>query len=191
MLNFNQYLTEIAKLPSYEKQRMRQIHGYLDHLDLTDDIAKKYGIEKIGKGVSASVYDSTRNYVVKVFNLDDTGAKQWLKFCAEHQNNPYVPKLRGKMIRLNNYLYAVRMEKLKHVKDIGKVSWTADFVWRIQQILREQSEEQIRSKYSGNILEVLLFLKQKRHVHVLDLSLNNVMFRGNQPVFTDPLIHSL
>lgn len=118
-MKFSQYLKEIH-MPRGRQKFKRQSQGLvdevpsgrLDRLNLTDLMAD-YGWEPVGRGFHAHVYDHhNKNYVIKVF-ANDPLTKRWLKFVAANQKNPYLPKLRGRPVKVGDKINAVRMERLK------------------------------------------------------------------------------
>lgn len=82
-------------------------------------MAKTKGWKKLGAGAFGMVFEvPEKDYVVKVFT--DTSYMQWVKLCSTTLlGNQYVPKFRGKPVRLyrDREIYAVRLEKLEPFKD--------------------------------------------------------------------------
>ena len=73
----------------------------------------KYGFTLTGEGFYGQVFiNPNHDYALKVFRKD-TGFMNWLNFCRKHQNNPYIPKIKGKIIRITPNIFAIRIEKLE------------------------------------------------------------------------------
>jgi len=78
-----------------------------------NDVMAAYGFEKLGAGKYASVFGNKRYpYVIKVF-MKDSAYLRWISFCLKNRNNKYVPKIRGKVVKLTPLVYAIRLEKLE------------------------------------------------------------------------------
>lgn len=145
------------------------------------------GIQKLGSGSFSRVFVHPEhpNVAVKVGQVHRNNLT-WLNWVRAHQTNPYVPKiysLHRLRFRSKNTIYFVAfMEKLKPLSQLKPIS-----VWLELELLV--------GKYianSGNALndpalkQVLDFLIRYRLD--LDLQPRNFMIRGQQIVFTDPLI---
>lgn len=77
------------------------------------EILNSAGFTKTGQGSNASVWSNPAyDYVLKVFMSDDVGYKSWYEYCKSHQNNVFVPKIKGTLIRLDDWTYACRLERL-------------------------------------------------------------------------------
>lgn len=78
--------------------------------------------KRIGAGSNGSVYEHP-NYpwVIKVFRSYDKPYIYWLDWCMKHQYNPWVPKVRGKLVKFNDKIYGVRLENLDPL-DSNKLS---------------------------------------------------------------------
>ncbi len=149
---------------------------------------RKYGFELLGTGINGAVFGKTDYpYVLKVFRNDE-GYEHWLGFCQANQNNKFVPKIKGKPIRLNNVFKAVRVEMLESCKDvIGKFnSITSEF---FDMYYKEQ--ERIRMDkdyiYNKDVYDIAMFMK-KFEGHT-DLTVHNLMYRRaeRQLVIIDPI----
>lgn len=140
---------------------------------------KKYSI---GQGFYARVYARPQDdYVIKIFR-QDRGYTRFLQYINTNRNNPYVPKLRGKIIKLPNNFNLVRIEKLNFIPlDLFNQIKFAD--------VYPQDKEEINKSYPG-LLDFIRELKEiaqysGKTVH-FDLHRNNMMMRGDTPVITDP-----
>lgn len=73
---------------------------------------KKYGFKKAGRGTFGYVaIKEDYPYAIKVFR-NDTSYLKWYRFCKENQHNPFIPKFKGKVIKMVDDIYYVRLEKL-------------------------------------------------------------------------------
>jgi hypothetical protein len=137
----------------------------------------------IGSGYYAQVYARPQdNYVIKIFR-DDPGYAAFLRYVTKNANNPYVPKLKGKVVNLPNKHSLVRLEKLKRIDvDLFKQIEYAAFNPHDKPLVNELNE-----KYPGllDFVYSLRALANKDGVG-LDLNRNNMMMRGDTPVITDP-----
>lgn len=128
------------------------------------------GIGKYGIVFSSNNY----NYVLKIF-MKDSAYLKWIKFCMDNKNNPYVPKIRGKVLKLTNFIYAIRLEKLTPTVAITEPFREEYYNW--------QNDNSYRS--GDKDIDAILdhFTKNKK---LLDLHNENVMMRGKQMVIIDP-----
>ena len=86
-----------------------------ERTNLTAELAK-LGWTPIGKGWYSAVYQHpSYNYVLKVFSHHNKLWMEYFNYALKHQDNPHVPKIRGKLVKLSPNAYAVRMEKLAPV----------------------------------------------------------------------------
>lgn len=168
----------------YYLKRMQNLGKFSDLMD-------KYGFERLGGGVFGVTYEK-RGYpwVFKVFN-DDPAYLSYLKYAIRHQSNPNVPKIKGKMLRISDTAYAVRMEKLAHYTETDPDSDIATLAWILRGIsyfndLKEDKQEWLQETYPG-IYSILKDLDTSSSFR-FDIHGNNFMMRGNTPVITDPMI---
>lgn len=129
------------------------------------ELMNKFGFKLLGAGKYASVYGNDKYpYVIKVF-MRDTAYLKWLAFAKQNQNNPWVPKIRGKVVRIGPTFMAVRLERLETG---GKSS--------------DLYDADARGEHDA--VTVANFLES--NAKLLDLHDGNVMKRGNQTVIVDP-----
>lgn len=134
------------------------------------------------------------DYVIKVFKHDDG----YLRFVRYAQNNPspYLPKFRGKIMRIDDGLFAVRMEKLEECP--ATMTWALDLISNFADghdslpdfIKKAKSSEYwLRCKAvieaNPGIMELVDELRKFR-VRYMDLHAGNFMMRGKTLVITDP-----
>jgi hypothetical protein len=137
----------------------------------------------IGSGYYAQVYARPQdNYVIKIFR-EDRGYTTFLNYVRKNANNPYVPKLKGKIIKLPNNYSIVRLEKLKRMDiDLFKKIDYAVFNEHDKPLIAE-----IEEQYPGLIefIRSLMKIASDNNIHY-DLHRSNMMMRGDTPVIIDP-----
>ena len=165
----NQYRKDVAHINVVDSRD----HSWSETLT---GLMTKHGFATIGQGKYASVF-SHDNYpwIVKVF-MKDSAYLKWISFAMKHQDNPYVPKIKGKVIKVTPMIYSIRLEKLT-----ASHSATGDAF--LPAFRKWQSDHEYRSgdKHIDEILD--FFVPNKK---LLDLHGENVMARGNQLVVIDP-----
>lgn len=170
MISFTQLLESLRK-PSEVRDFRDKISSF-DKVDTRDQSWQnnlksafaKYGFKPIGTGNYAAVYGHpSYPYVVKVF-MKDTAYLRWLDYAKKNQNNPYVPKVKGKVVRISNNFMAVRLERLTPAP-------------------AEMESWQFKEN-DPHLEKVLDFFDE--NAKLLDLHMGNVMARGKQPVIVDP-----
>lgn len=93
-----------------------------------DELMAKHGFFYNGSGKSAAVYSNpSYPYVIKLF-MRDAPYLKWLHFCANNQNNRYVPKIRGKVLKVGSLFMAVRLEKLYQYQPKGGYAYASDVI---------------------------------------------------------------
>ena len=163
---------------------------------------EKAGYEKLGQGVSGTVYAKPgEDSVLKLFQSWDKSYKLFVNFTLQHPNIHY-PKFKGKMMKITDNYYAIRMEKLtplsqEHAKMVRTMK---DYITqRIATRFREinpdeatwwQRDMEILETKQPGITEVCEELAKfvDESQSGLDLQAANVMLRGNTLVITDPVV---
>ena len=158
---------------------------------------KSYGWTLAGYGYSSLVFKNPKfNYVLKVFEYQNT---DWIKFAnwaMQHQDNPFVPKFIGKIRKISPSAYAVRMELLEPIKDSSFYNqYVAPEIQQIKKnnyvdwsdVFWDKNEEFLQQNYP-QLFQIIDFLNNLRtDSGDLDLHANNFMRRGNTLVITDPV----
>ena len=148
----------------------------------------KYGFTELGRGIGGAVFGHPKHeYVMKVF-YHDPAYLTWFKFCKANQNNPYVPKIKGKLIRVipNREMYAIRMEPLE---PISETRYNTELYDILNGVLFHGHDYR---KYTtdDDLGAILTFIRQciESGERNEDLHPGNIMQRSNgHLVFTDPL----
>lgn len=141
------------------------------------ELMAAHGFNKLGSGKYASVYKNPKYpYVLKVF-MKDAAYFKWLEFVLKNRNNPYVPRIKGKVVKINDMFYAVRMEPLKP----AGVAYRAD---EFMQHFKKWERNTSHRSGDRDIDDILKYFS--KHKKLLDLHGENVMMRGKQLVIIDP-----
>lgn len=150
---------------------------------------KKKGFKELGYGSFGATYTHP-NYpwVFKLFYNDPSYFK-FFEFVRANQGNPYLPKIKGKYIKIANGVYVVRIEKLQ------EFNWRDEKQKEIAKAIEDiYSPAQIK-KRAARIKQVspLLYTTLEKISKIvgkgdqLDLHSGNFMFRGDTVVITDPI----
>ncbi len=159
--------TEISKSKaSSNVEWVQDLQNFLHH----------YGFKAIGSGAAGLVFENPKYpWILKIFRKDYAYLR-WVKFCLAHPDNPYCPKFRGKVIRITDEFYAIRVERLSEISTH----------------LYFEMEEELEQLMDGNpqnddpdLKEIAEFLNGNKKL--LDFHQGNFMQRGNTPVVIDPL----
>ena len=153
-----------------------------------------YNKYELGSGLYGSVYARPEDdFVVKIFT-PDMGYKRYLDYMQNNKMNPYVPKLRGKPVKLPNNFTMVRIEKLEPI--------TPDLFREIRHLMNPHSGDPTygspeyraaRKKFENRYPQFLNLLDELTRTAenaglALDLHSGNIMMRNNLPVITDPFV---
>lgn len=85
MQSFKNLLTELYGVASY--------YG----AENLNQIFKDLGLVNLGSGAFSSVWEVPgKNYVIKTWTTDEA-YETFLSYCAKHQRNPYLPKIKGRL----------------------------------------------------------------------------------------------
>ncbi len=173
------------------------------------EFARSKGFTPIGSGGFANVFKSPKYpFVIKVFDSRDRGYQDWLKFCMSNQNNPYVPKVRGKIVRAGSTMCVIRLEPLtafenddttalvvlRNLVSNFKEMW-ADDTWpkiingfKCNEDFVEPLNELIGRYYIDDeyLRDVCEYINRLlKGGASLDMKKQNFLMRGRQLVFTD------
>jgi hypothetical protein len=198
-------INEIAPFksnPIYKTAKNMKQHGY----DRLNDRFNKLELElinqgwkRLGKGSYGLVYEHPSfPYIFKIF-YDDPDYFKYFNWARQRQNNPHVPKIKGKYIKINNKTYAVRMEKLEPLSSFNSV---------LKQYIDPELQSKSRLDISNyddidklSLYSNLKFLKENFPdlydiIHYVtanfplmsqDLHGGNIMLRDDTIVITDPV----
>ena len=191
-----------------------KVHDLLAEESLKDYLRRLVsveGIKLLGGGAFSQVFQhpTLKNVVTKVYTSRDTAYADYLSWCKEHQDNPYVPKIIDDVSYKNgrSAYHIVFMEKLKpvssataHIKKFTQLmSLDPDEDEELIGILREATENHdmevmnsfMRACFKEGRGDAKLTEVWKKiisyGINVVDLHHGNVMLRGTHLVFTDPV----
>jgi hypothetical protein len=184
LLNESEVLTEITRPNKYK----------------AEEILRNAGYKTLGEGTYGTVFAKPgADHVLKLFLSTD---KAYLSFIdlVNSTNNIHFPKFKGKLIRVTDEYYAIRMEILTRVADNTQTAYAAramsNFI-RMKQGLKPhtQTPEQVATemesleKSQPGIIETCEIIADGiSKKYPIDLHNENYMMRGNVLVITDPVI---
>lgn len=172
------------------------------HITKFVNFLKERGFQTLGAGASATVFTHPKlDYVIKMFR-DDPGYLNFINYCQNRRNISCIPKFRGKVMKIQDQTYAIRMERLTPLpKDLEAVAWTLcgfadsvltpeDFLKNKPRGLASEVESWIYLKDHKEILNVIYDLRMTQDPESwswdFDISPQNLMMRGDKIVITDP-----
>ena len=184
-----------------------RINEILNESEVLDEITRpgqgnaeymleKAGYEKIGYGMYANVFAKPgADHVLKLFGYRDQAYRDFVNMTIQ-EPNIHFPKFKGKMMKITNDYYAIRMEILEPLsKDKGTVlELMRQYIYaQIEdpsQPFRRAIEMEKVEKAQPGITEAceLVATLIKNNDLGLDLHMKNAMMRGNTIVITDPVI---
>lgn len=151
-----------------------------------DQLLRDKGYTRLGAGSFGAIYQNkTASYVLKVFSSTDFAYIDFIKLCQSNQN-PHLPKFFGKLVKVTDLYYAIRMEKL------------TPFTYDQGDYVADKISEYCRGPQSSRFEDSLEYLEDKPELskacklirtlkHPLDLKYDNVMKRGSTVVIVDPV----
>lgn len=168
-----------------------------------EQILVNAGYDNIGSGVFSSVYRKTDSpHCLKLFKSNDDGYKDFVRLAMQYPN-PHFPKFKGKMMKITDQYYAMRMEVLERGNLAGETQIMSNYI----KFLRHQfhncnqpvgrlpdaseikhSMDQLEQSQPGITTACeILGTKSEKNIWV-DLHFGNAMKRGSTIVITDPFI---
>ena len=196
MINFKSYLSELNK--PKELRTFKNSVSSFKNVDSRDtswqgtlpELFSKYGFINVGDGKYGTVFVHTRySYAVKVF-MKDTAYLKFVQFCMKNQSNPFLPKIRGKVVKINNNFMAIRIEKLQEFSYSDRACKEfhdmcrdpEDFLDGYFNFITIHNDDK-------NAQSICKFLVDNKKL--VDIHYGNIMRRNNHPVLTDPLYNWL
>jgi hypothetical protein len=148
---------------------------------------RELGWNRIGAGSFARVFEHPKYpLVLKIFTSKDKCYIKFLKYIQQNSTNPYLPKIRGKILKLNRDFYAVRLEKLEPV---DKRVWDNQYDPMFYDFAELNfNYEKIKARYPKykELWKTMVDIKKDTNCN-LDIHSGNFMMRGNQIVLIDPV----
>ena len=172
-----------------------------DTMGNAQSILLKAGYKQIGAGWYADVYAKPdADHILKLFSVTDTAYPKFVNMTIQNPNI-HFPKFKGKMMKVNEHYYAVRMEKLTSFgKTMDIVGEIEDYIYGYANYGKSWPETDVRGKEVTEEMAQLektqpgitkacdLISKLIRSGLVgIDLHPGNLMMRGDTIVFTDPV----
>jgi hypothetical protein len=166
-------------------QNSTNISEFIENLE-----ANNYKEYMIGSGFFSGVFARPQdNYVIKIFQ-NDKGYNKFLKYILQNQNNPHIPKIKGKPITLLKKYKIVRIEKLSPITTPEQEEiFNKLYHYINRKYPNGKADNQSEIKYTiknkyPNIIPILEIMIDNKTI--LDFHKENMMFRGDTPVITDP-----
>lgn len=186
-------ITEILN----ESEILDEITRPVDMYD-ADEVLNNSGYEQIGRGHFAKIYAKRgSDHVLKLFASHDMSYPRFVNMTIQNPNT-HFPQFKGKMMKITDTYYAIRMEKLS---PISVNSLDQSILKLMREYINHQVDDSFRpfprmetmsrlEKMQPGITEacdgVAELLKQGGAIS-LDLHSGNVMKRGNTLVIIDPV----
>lgn len=166
-----------------------------------------HGFEMLGDGGSGSVWHYPgMNYVLKLFMSEDQSYLDFVRMVQADPSNPHFPRFRGRPINLTKHVMAVRMEPLKKWQPNDASALDRAIVTLMGVIHDRQGwKHSLSLRHEGSQRDVAIAFRKwpqlegavqrmvdfkQAHAHAMwDLHHDNIMKRGNMPVFTDPFTY--
>ena len=154
------------------------------------------GFEPVGFVGSHGAAFMHPNYpwVLKLFT-NDSGYLSFFKYAKQHQNNPYLPKIKGNIISINPKTSLVRLEKLSPVSfndpEYEDLFYILKSAYTITDLTENEKIKTFMNLYYPEVLEILIDLLKLYPDTGLDVHRGNFMMRGDQLVILDPLIRGV
>lgn len=149
---------------------------------------RKYGFDLIGAGVNGAVFQNPAYpFVLKVYRKD-RGYDEWLHFAMTNRANPYVPQIRGNIVRLNKVFQAVRVEPLGpcNVAEANALTTEIERVGDLLRLWPPAKMQEALANEDPNVIALAKFMRDWEGIG--DLTAHNIMTRANgQMVIIDPL----
>ena len=168
-----------------------------DQYNLQDAIADKmlaHGFSYAGEGSFSTVFvNPDYPFALKIF-VDDQQYIRWFNFCKQHQNNPFVPKLRGRVVRVipDAGVYAARIEKLEEYEGEDVNPDSQFFISMLMKVYDKTSSSFSKKikweKFTGynDHIDTIIAELSSAPRRTLDTHEGNIMLRGDQAVLIDP-----
>jgi hypothetical protein len=159
------------------------------------------GYEEVGRGLCGHVWAKPgSSTALKVFTKIDGGYRMFANVVMANPN-PHFPRLSGKLIRLNDHYFAIRMELLEPLASYESLHAITSYVMEHND--REPPSAEWVQKYKAELeitrecvfgefphlqqaCDILLATVLKKFNS--DIHGNNIMQRGRLPVIIDPVV---
>ena len=186
-------ITHYRTIPAY--QRAKELFTDLPRKQHYDAMAKfhdfitQHGFKRLGEGSFGAVYEKPGYpWVFKIFN-NDPAYLAWIEFALKNQNNPHVPKFKGRPFKITDKAFAIRMEKLEHSDTAIESVRNLLKRWNGTTLTGHQAQylDDVGIPDMTPILNGIAAISVRQNLSV-DIHEYNVMSRGGEPVIVDPLV---
>jgi len=157
------------------------------------------GYQGLGQGFHGAVWQKPgAKYVLKVFATYDNCYFEFLKVARANADNPHMPRIIGKLVWLSDAYVAQRLEPLK-IREIPFPLYNFITSYydalerkrpdRAEFIIEHHAEWTQKFPKMVEALNLIYSTKQAPRARgcMDDFKDANILFRGETPVFTDPL----
>lgn len=184
MINFKSFLLELRK--PKEVEQFKKAVADIKDVDARDvswqftlpELMSKFGFKQLGSGKYAAVFGHDKYpFVLKVF-MKDAAYFRWMKFIQTNRANPFLPKIKGKVVKITDIFNATRIEKLTPYNPSAKSS---------KEFISEFSKWKSDNSYKSSNSDIQTILEDfKKNKKLIDIHGDNLMMRGDQLVIIDP-----
>lgn len=188
-------LTELTSVPEPIRAlaKLKTPYSSWEHIDT---VMTRAGYTELGQGNYGKVLTYVKGEkVLKLFDTDDDGFTTWCEWARTQPGNPWVPVFRSNILHVNPVINAVFMEELteggNQTKQFAK--------WCLEALYAEIDNARLGSYESDIPDEITTLLEtdakfaavweflRTQNIRQIDIWGQNLMLRGGQIVFTDPL----
>lgn len=161
------------------------------------NILRNAGYKLMGEGAFATVYGKPgADHVLKLFFASDTGYMEFVK-VVNSNSNIHFPRFKGKMMRVTDDYYAIRMELLTPVPDNRETEYVARTLSNYTRMIKglapyKQTENEVSEAIpeieedQPGIIDACSLIAHGT-TKVIDIHNENIMMRGDVIVITDPV----
>ena len=145
----------MKKVDSRDQSWMETLPGYLG----------KHGFRRVGSGKYAMVFVNDKYpFALKIFQKD-AAFLRWFKFCKKNQNNPFVPKVKGGLVKITDMIFAIRMEKLNPFHKHKDTNLNKLFLELLKKFENREDIKKTDNKYLNDIFEFFYENEQLMDLH--------------------------
>lgn len=179
----------LRELTGYKQDPLYQLLKHsLSIVEFIDKLKQEgYRQYLIGEGAYAGVFAKPDDpYVIKLFQ-QDPGYEKFLSYVLSNQQNPHVPRIKGKPVTIEKYYKIVRLEKLSKYSTDQHLDTYTRIVGYVADYGKPYANVSNSKKLEKQYPQLIPLLQElSKHKYMLDLNPGNILFRGNVPVITDP-----
>lgn len=159
-------------------------------------VLHKAGYHELGRGIFATVLaKSDSSHCLKLFDSDDAAYKKFVALAMQNPN-PHFPRFRGKLMKVTDRYYAIRMETLTPFPKTTENQLLAmqidDYIAEIkrgnQMLSSQMATMDELEKTQPGIKKACELIGTTLSSRIIDIHLENIMLRGDTIVITDPVV---